>query len=72
MDELNTLIIVSHDIENSLAISDTALVLANEENKKGATITKTYDLAEMGLSWNPEIKEDKAFKELVAQMKFRL
>jgi ABC-type nitrate/sulfonate/bicarbonate transport system ATPase subunit len=33
IDEHNTIIIVSHDIENSLAISDSAYVLANEQSK---------------------------------------
>ena len=40
LDELNTLIIVSHDIENSLAISDTAFILANQENKEGEQLQK--------------------------------
>lgn len=72
LDELNTLVIVSHDIENSLAISDTAFILANQEHKEGATITETIDLIEMGLCWNREIKKDKNFQELVAQMKYRM
>lgn len=72
LDEHNTLIIVSHDIENSLAISDTAFILANQPNKEGATITEKIDLIEMGLSWNPEIKMNKNFIDLVSQMKFRM
>ncbi|MBA3970692.1 MAG: ABC transporter ATP-binding protein [Bacteroidetes bacterium] len=72
LDELNTLIIISHDIENALAISDTAFILANQEGKQGATITETIDLMEMGLSWDPEIKKNKNFQDLVAQMKFRM
>ena len=69
LDELKTLIIISHDIENSLAISDTALVLANEEGKKGSTITNTFDLANMGLAWDPKIKENEEFKKLVSHIK---
>jgi ABC-type nitrate/sulfonate/bicarbonate transport system ATPase subunit len=72
LDDLNTLIIVSHDIENALAISDTAFILANQEGKSGATITETIDLVEMGFSWNPEIKKNKDFIEMVSQMKFRM
>jgi ABC-type nitrate/sulfonate/bicarbonate transport system ATPase subunit len=72
LDEMNTLIIVSHDIENSLAISDTAFILANEEGKQGATITESIDLIEMGLCWDPEIKNKRNFQELVAQMKYRM
>jgi ABC-type nitrate/sulfonate/bicarbonate transport system ATPase subunit len=72
LDEMNTLLIVSHDVENSLAISDTAFVIANEPNKEGATITHTLDLMEMGLAWNPEIKKQKAFIDLVGQIKYML
>ncbi len=72
LNELNTLIIISHDIENSLAISDTAFILANQEGHLGSTITETIDLMQMGLAWNPEIKKIKAFQDLVAQIKFRI
>jgi ABC-type nitrate/sulfonate/bicarbonate transport system ATPase subunit len=72
LDELNTLVIVSHDLENSLAISDTAFILANQENQEGATITEKIDLMEMGLTWDREIKTKKAFIDLVAQMKFKM
>ncbi len=72
LDEMNTLVVVSHDIENSLAISDTAFILANQEHKEGATITESIDLADMGLSWNPDIKKNKDFQELVIQMKFKM
>lgn len=72
LDELNTLIIISHDIENSLAISDSAFILANEENKQGSTITETIDLVEMDLCWNPEIKKETRFQELVTQMKYKM
>jgi ABC-type nitrate/sulfonate/bicarbonate transport system ATPase subunit len=70
--ELNTLIIVSHDIENSLAISDTAFILANQEHKEGATITEIIDLMEMDLCWNPEIKKNKKFQDLVGEIKFKM
>ncbi|MCW3104987.1 MAG: transporter ATP-binding protein [Bacteroidetes bacterium] len=72
LNELNTLVIISHDIENSMAISDTAFILANQEGKEGATITETIDLMQLGLCWDPEIKKNKAFQDLVAQMKFRM
>ena len=72
LNELNTLIIISHDIENSLAISDTAFILANQEGHEGATITETIDLMGLGLAWNPEIKKNTDFQSLVYQMKFRI
>ncbi len=72
LDELNTLIIVSHDIENAMAISDTVFILANEGNKEGSTITETIDLMDLDLCWNPEIKKEKKFQELVAEIKFKM
>jgi ABC-type nitrate/sulfonate/bicarbonate transport system ATPase subunit len=69
--ELNTLIIISHDVENALAISDTAFILAREKDQEGATITETIDLIEMGLAWNPAIREDAKFQHLVAQIKHK-
>ncbi len=72
LNELNTLVIISHDIENSLAISDTAFILANQEGHEGSTITETIDLIHLGFAWNPEIKKNKDFQDLVSQMKFRI
>jgi len=70
--ELNTLVIISHDIENSLAVSDTAFILAREKDKEGATITETLDLIKMELAWNPQIREDKNFQHLVAEIKHKI
>jgi ABC-type nitrate/sulfonate/bicarbonate transport system ATPase subunit len=70
--ELNTLVIVSHDVENALAISDTAYILACEKDKPGATITETLDLIELGFAWNPEIRENSQFQHLVSQIKHKI
>ena len=68
-DEYKTIILISHDLSNSLAISDKAFILAKEEGKDGATITREICLAEMGLAWQPGIKEDMRFRELLNQIK---
>lgn len=70
--ELNTLVIISHDVENSLAISDTAFILAREKDKEGATITETLDLIELGMAWNPNIRENSAFQHVVSQIKHKI
>jgi ABC-type nitrate/sulfonate/bicarbonate transport system ATPase subunit len=72
LDELSTLIIVSHDIENTLAISDTAFIMANQPNKQGATITEKLDLIEMGFAWEKDIKKEHKFQDLVNDMKFKI
>jgi len=65
----NSVIISSHILEPSLAISDTCWILGHqysyEQGQKtkvpGATILKIEDFAEQGLSWNPEIRKMPAF-----------
>lgn len=69
IDELLTLIIVSHDLTNSLAISDTAHILAKTSSNEGASIVKSYNLLEMGLAYNPEVREMKEFLEIKKQIK---
>ena len=68
-DEYKTIVLVSHDLSNSLAISDTAFILTKEEGKEGATINHQVDLAAQGLVWQPDIKENPKFRELLKQVK---
>jgi ABC-type nitrate/sulfonate/bicarbonate transport system ATPase subunit len=72
LNEYNTLVIISHDIESSMAIADTVWVLAKEPEKEGATITRLYDLAKMGLAWDPDIRTRTEFQKLVATVKTQL
>lgn len=68
-DEYKTIILISHDLSNSLAISDTAFILAKEEGKEGATITHQICLATQGLAWQPDIKENPLFRDLLKHVK---
>ena len=68
-DEFKTLIIVSHDIETSVAISDTVLIMGNENGKPGATIKKEIDLIERGLAWQKNIKQEKCFSDIIEEIK---
>jgi len=72
LNEMNTLIIVSHDIENALAISDTAFIIANQPGKEGATMTETIDLITLGFAWNKEIRQNSQFQDLVAKIKYKI
>lgn len=71
-DEVKTLIIVSHDIETSVAISDTVLILGKPETDVGATIVKEIDLIQRGLAWQPEIRNTPIFRETVQEIKTTL
>ena len=72
LDEHNTLIIVSHDVENAMAISDTVFILAAQQGKPGATLTETLDLVGMGLAWEKDIKQNARFRELTEQIKHKI
>lgn len=67
LNEYNTLIIVSHDIESACAISDTVHVLANDGN--GSKIIKSYDFLAENLAYQPEVKEMPRFREIMKEIK---
>jgi len=81
--ELNTIIIISHDIESSLLVSDSAWIIGHEfglnsdkieeagelEQIEGAVIIKQYNLAEMGLAWQPGLGNNLLFNNLVGDIK---
>jgi ABC-type multidrug transport system ATPase subunit len=71
-DELQTIVIVSHDLENALAICDTAFVIGTEEGKEGAILKAEIDLMERGLAWNPEVKEMPVFRQTLREVKAML
>lgn len=74
--ELNTIIVISHDIESAVRISDTIWILGRDRDEKGqpvpgAHIQETYNLASMGLAWDPEITTKPAYFDLCNQLKAR-
>jgi ABC-type nitrate/sulfonate/bicarbonate transport system ATPase subunit len=76
MDELNTIIVVTHDIEASICIADTLWLLgrnsdANGQALAGATIKYKYDLIERGLAWHEDIDKTPEFFELSKELKQR-
>jgi ABC-type nitrate/sulfonate/bicarbonate transport system ATPase subunit len=74
--ELNTIIVVTHDIESAIRISDTLWLLGRRRDAGGrptggAAIQETHDLAAMGLAWDPGIEARPEFRELAAALKAR-
>jgi ABC-type nitrate/sulfonate/bicarbonate transport system ATPase subunit len=61
LDELNTIVLVTHDIRAALAVSDTVHMLGRfrEDGKlvPGARIRETYDMVERGLAWRKGVQE---------------
>jgi ABC-type nitrate/sulfonate/bicarbonate transport system ATPase subunit len=68
-DELKTLIIVSHDIAAAAAISDTVFILGKKPGHEGSTLVREIDLIERGLAWRKDVREDKAFRETIREIK---
>jgi len=76
MDELNTIIVVTHDIRSALIASDTVFMLGRNRGPdgqvvSGASIQQTYDLVAKGLAWRPGIEREPEFRELESEVKDR-
>ena len=67
--DLNTLVLVTHDVRAALAASDTLHLLGRDRlpdgsPAPGARIQATYDLVERGMAWRPDIQESPEFFDL--------
>ena len=74
--ELNTIIVVTHDIESAIRISDTLWLLGRHRDAAGqpaggACIQHVYDLAAMGLAWDPDLESRPEFGQLAAELRAR-
>ena len=64
LDELMTIIIVSHDIEPTMAIADTVWLMGKTADGS-ASIVETIDMMKLGFCWRKNIREDADFQRLV-------
>ena len=75
MNELNTILVVTHDIRAAMVVSDTLLMLGRErvEGKAvaGAKVQATYDLVAQGLAWQAGVEELPVFGQLEKEIKGR-
>jgi polar amino acid transport system ATP-binding protein/sulfate transport system ATP-binding protein len=74
-DELNTLIVITHDIPEGLSVADEVWLMGLEPDPDhpgkylpGARLVEQYDLAKLDLCWHPDIKRDPRFVALVAEI----
>ena len=68
-DELNTIVIVTHDIAAALSVADHVWLLGRDRDAKGepiagARIQATFDLVERGLAWRTDSLRSKEFQDL--------
>ena len=76
MTEINTILLVTHDIRAAMAVSDTLLLLGRSRTPEGkaipgANIQATYDLVEQGLTWHSDIMDLPAFATLEKELRAR-
>lgn len=69
--EENTIVVVTHDIESALRISDQVIVLGRDPTNKasGARVRADIDLKERGIAWRPENDKLPAFTETLREIK---
>ncbi len=74
--ELNTVLVVTHDIHSALVISDTVLMLGRDRTPEGkivpgAKIQASYDLVERGLAWRGDVETDPQLPVLEREIRGR-
>ena len=72
--EYNTVIIVSHDIVSTAAIADTIWLMGRDRDAAGkvipgSRIQHTYDLLEMGLAYDKNIRDKRDFQDLLTKIR---
>jgi len=76
--ELNTIVIITHDIPTAISVSDHLWVLGFDYDaqgkplkEKGSTMQEIYDLIDRDLCWHPDVSQMPKFRELVAEIETR-
>jgi polar amino acid transport system ATP-binding protein/sulfate transport system ATP-binding protein len=76
LDELNTIIVVTHDVTAAATVADHLWLMGRDRDAggnivPGARIQETYDLIERDLCWHPGITNSPKFLEFVREVKER-
>jgi ABC-type nitrate/sulfonate/bicarbonate transport system ATPase subunit len=76
LDELNTIIVVTHDVTAAATVADHLWLMGRDRDADGtiipgARIQETYDLIDRDLCWHPGITNSTAFLEFVREVKER-
>ncbi len=74
--ELNTIIVVTHDITAAMEVADTIWLMGRERDKDGkivagARIQENYNLVERGLAWRRDISATPEFLKLRQEIRER-
>jgi len=67
-DELNTVIMVTHDVPSAVAVADTIWMLGRVKDRPGNQIVAVYDMIARGLAFHPGVQRMPLFAETVAEI----
>ena len=76
LDELNTIIVVTHNIEAALQVADTVLIMGRDRDLKGAPVAgariqESVDLISAGLAWRKGLNSSPEFVEVERRIRER-
>jgi polar amino acid transport system ATP-binding protein/sulfate transport system ATP-binding protein len=74
MDDLNTIIVVTHDVAAACTVADHLWLMGRFNDEKGnaaqgSRIVKQYNLIDRGLCWEPGLPATAAFNQFVTEVK---
>jgi ABC-type nitrate/sulfonate/bicarbonate transport system ATPase subunit len=74
LDELNTVIVVTHDVTAACSVSDTLWLMGRDRDAAGniipgARVKYIYDLIERQLCWDSEVRKQTRFLEFTREVK---
>jgi ABC-type nitrate/sulfonate/bicarbonate transport system ATPase subunit len=71
LDELNTIIVVTHDITAAASVSDHLWLMGRDAGLPGARIQENYNMVDLGLCWQENITTRPDFIDFVRTVKER-
>lgn len=73
LDDFNTIIVTTHDIQSAVTIADTIWLMGKHVDANGVSlgsnVIKEYNLIERGLAWQPNITQLPAFQQLCVEIR---
>ncbi len=75
-DELNTIIVITHDIPAAIAVADTIWLMGRDRDAEGniipgSNIQERYDLMDRGLAWHENVTLMPEFADLIREIRAR-
>jgi polar amino acid transport system ATP-binding protein/sulfate transport system ATP-binding protein len=73
-DELNTILVVTHELSAAVMVADTLWMMGRDHDAKGdiipgARVVSTIDLIAKGLAWQPNVASLPAFADVVRELR---